>query len=103
MQAYIAASIRSADEKWVQNTDGFKGFREDEMQFLKYVNWPKALISKLPSFGFYPLCSFISNFLSDLSIAAVVDGHCSSPKPINSGVPQDSVPLPTLSIPIIHQ
>ena len=54
--------------------------------------WHKALIYKLPSFSLYPsLCFFISNFLSDCSIAAVVDGHCSSSKPINSGVPQGSV------------
>ena len=53
--------------------------------------WHKAWISTLPFFCFYPLCSFISNFLSDHSIAAVVDGHFSSPKPINSGVPQGSV------------
>ena len=51
--------------------------------------WHKALISKLPSFGFYPsLCNLISDFLSNRSIAAVVDGHCSSFKSINSGVPQ---------------
>ncbi len=50
--------------------------------------WHKALLSKLPSHGFYPaLCSFLSSFLSGRSIAAVVDGHCSTPKPINSGVP----------------
>ena len=48
--------------------------------------WHKSLISKLTSYGFYPsLCT--SSFLSDHSIAAVVDGHCSSPKTINSGVP----------------
>ncbi len=59
--------------------------------------WHKSLLSKLPSFGFYPsLCSFISSFLSGHSGSAVVDGHCSSPKPINSGVPQGSVLLPTL-------
>ncbi len=59
--------------------------------------WHKALFSKLPSYGLYPaLCSFLSNFLSGRSIAAVVDGHCSTPKPINSGVPQGSVLLPTL-------
>ncbi len=64
--------------------------------------WHKALLSKLPSCGFYPaLCSFLSSFLSGHSIAAVVDGHCSTPKPINSGVPQGSVLSPTL--PTIHQ
>ncbi len=55
------------------------------------------LLSKLPSFDFYPsLCSFIYSFLSGCSISAVVDGHCSSPKPINSGVPQGSVQSPTV-------
>ncbi len=58
--------------------------------------WHKSLLSKLPSFGFYPsLCSFISSFLSGRSISAVVDGQCLSPKPINSGVPQDPVLSPT--------
>ncbi len=43
--------------------------------------WHKSLLSKLPSFGFYPsFCSFISSFLSGRSISALVDGHC-SPKP----------------------
>ncbi len=65
--------------------------------------WHKSLLSKLPSFGFYPsLCSFISSFLSDRSISAVVDGHCSSPKPINSGVPQSSVLSPTLFLLFIN-
>ena len=37
--------------------------------------WHKSLISKLSSYGFYPsFCAFISSFLSDRSIAAVVDG-----------------------------
>ncbi len=56
-----------------------------------------SLLSKLPSFGFYPsLCSFIFSFLSGHFISAVVDGHCSSPKLINSGVLQGSVLSPTL-------
>ena len=61
------------------------------------------MISKLPSYGIYPsLCSFISSFLSDRSIAVVVDGHCSSPKPINCGVPQGSVLSPTLFLLFIN-
>ncbi len=43
--------------------------------------WHKALLSKLPSYNFYP--------------SAVGDGHCSS-KPLDSDVPQDSVLSPTL-------
>ncbi len=65
--------------------------------------WHKALLSKLPSYGFYPaLCSSLSSFLSGRSIAAVVDGHCSTPKPINSGVPQVSVLSPTLFLLFIN-
>ncbi len=48
----------------------------------------KSLLSKLPSYGFYPsLCTFVSSFLSGRFISAVVDGYCSKPKSINSGVP----------------
>ncbi len=50
--------------------------------------WHKSLLSKLPSYSFYPsLSSFISSIISDRSISAVVDGQCSSPKTINSVVP----------------
>ncbi len=65
--------------------------------------WHRALLSKLPSFGFYtPLCTLILSFLSDRSIAAVVDGHCSSPKTINIGIPQGSVLSPTLFLKFIN-
>ncbi len=52
----------------------------------------RSLLSKLPSFGFYPsLRSFVSSFLSGRSISAIADGHCSTPKPINTGVPRGPV------------
>ncbi len=59
--------------------------------------WDKSLLFKLPSYRLYPsLFTFILSFISDRSVSAVVDGHCSSPKTINSGVPQGSVLSPTL-------
>ncbi len=59
--------------------------------------WHKSLLSKLPSFGFYPsLCTFISGFFSGRSVSAIVDGHCSISKLLNSGVPQRSVLSPIL-------
>ncbi len=64
--------------------------------------WHHSLLSKLPSFGFYPsLCSCIFSFLSDRSISAVVDGHYSSPRAFNSDVPQGSVLSPTLFLLVI--
>ncbi len=66
--------------------------------------WHKSLLSKLPSFGFYPsLCFIISIFLTGRFISAVVDGHCSSPKAVNSGVPQGSVVSPTLFLSFINE
>ncbi len=59
--------------------------------------WHRSLVSKLPSCGINAsLCTFISNFISGRSILAVVDGYCSKPKPIISGLPQGSVLSPTL-------
>ncbi|MPC40469.1 RNA-directed DNA polymerase from mobile element jockey [Portunus trituberculatus] len=65
--------------------------------------WHKSLIFILLSYSFYPsLCKFISSFLSDRSIVAVVDGHCSSSKSVNSVVPQGSVLSPTLFLLFIN-
>ncbi len=62
-----------------------------------------SLISKLPTYRFYSsLYTFSLSFLSDWSIATVADGHCSSSKPINSGVPQGFVLSPTLSLLFIN-
>ncbi len=65
--------------------------------------WHKSLLSKLPSYEFYPsLYPFISSFLYGSSISAVLDGHCSTPKSINSGVPQSSELSPTLFLLFIN-
>ena len=63
----------------------------------------KSLIYKPSSCVLYPsLCIFIFSFLSDHFIATEVDGHCSSPKTIYSGVPQGSVLSPTLLLLFIN-
>ena len=65
--------------------------------------WHKALLAKLPSFGFSPsLCKLILSFLSNRSISVRVDGASSEPFPISSGVPQGSVLSPTLFLLFIN-
>ena len=72
-----SSSFRDFGENFADGLDISKAFNRVLLE---------SLMSKLPSYGFYPfICTFFSNFLSDSSIAAVVDGHCSSPKTINSG------------------
>ena len=88
-----SSSFRDVSETFAVGLDISKAF--DRV-------WHKSLISKLLSYRFYFLCTFISSFLSDRSIAAVMDSHCSSLKPINSGVPQGSVLSPTFYLLFIN-
>src|ERR1700755_643843 len=92
-------------DSWSSALRGFGESFAVALDILKAFDrvWHKALISKLPSFGIYPsLCDLFSNFLSSRSIAAVVDGHRSSFKSVNSGVPQGSVLSTTLFLLFIN-
>ena len=65
--------------------------------------WHKALLAKLPAYGFTPsFCKLISNFLSNRFISVVVDGATSASFPVSSGVPQGSVLSPTLFLLFIN-
>ena len=65
--------------------------------------WHKALLAKLPAYGFTPsFCKLISSFLSNLFIIVVVDGATSASFPVSSGVPQCSVLSPTLFLLFIN-
>ena len=89
-----STSLRDFGESYVVALDISKAF--DRV-------WHKSLLSKLPSYGFPPsLCSLLLSFLSNRSIAVVVDGSTSEPHPVNSGVPQGSVLSPTLFLLFIN-
>ena len=65
--------------------------------------WHKALLAKLPAYGFTPsFCKLISNFLSNRFISVVVDGATSASFLVSSGVPQGSVLSPTLFLLFIN-
>ena len=89
-----SSSLRDFGESFVIALDISKAF--DRV-------WHKALLAKLPAYGFTPsFCKLISSFLSDRFISVVVDGATSASFPVSSGVPQGSVLSPTLFLLFIN-
>ena len=88
-----SSSLKNFGESFVVALDISKAF--DRV-------WHKALLAKLPAYGFTPFCKLISNFLSNRFISVVVDGATSASFPVSSGVPQGSVLSPTLFLLFIN-
>ena len=73
------SSLRNFGESFVVALDISKAF--DRV-------WHKALLAKLPAYGFTPsFCKLISSFLSNRFISVVVDGATSASFPVSSGIP----------------
>ena len=89
-----SSSLRNFRESFVVALDISKAF--DRV-------WHKALLAKLPAYGFTPsFCKLISSFLSNRFISVVVDGATSAAFPVSSCVPQGSVLSPTLFLLFIN-
>ena len=89
-----SSSLRNFRESFVIALDISKAF--DRV-------WHKALLAKLPAYGFTPpFCQLISSFLSNCFISVVVDGATSASFLVSSGVPQCSVLSHTLFLLFIY-
>ena len=89
-----SSSLKNFGESFVVALDISKAF--DRV-------WHKALLAKLPAYGFTPsFCKLISSFLSNRFISVVVDGATSASFLVSSGVPQGSVLSPTLFLLFIN-
>ena len=89
-----SSSLRNFRESFVGTLDFSKAF--DRV-------WHKALLAKLPAYGFTPsFCKLIPSFLSNRFILVVVDGATSASFPVSSGAPQGPVLSLTLFLLFIN-
>ena len=89
-----SSTLRNFGESFVAALDISKAF--DRV-------WHKALLAKLPDYGFTPsFCKLISSFLSNRFISVVVDGTTPASFPVSSGVPQGFVLSPILFLLFIN-
>ena len=89
-----SSSLRNFGEPFVVTLDISKAF--DRV-------WHKALLAKLPAYGFTPsFCKLISSFLSNCFISVVVNGATSASFWVSSSVPQGSVLSSTLFLLFIN-
>ena len=79
---------------WSSSLRNFRGSFVVALDISKAFDrvWHKALLAKLPAYGFTPsFCKLISSFLSNRFISVFADGATSASFPVSSGVPQGSV------------
>ena len=82
-----SSSLRNVGESFIVALDISKVF--DRV-------WHKALLARLPAYGFTPFCKLISSFLSNRFISVVVYGTISASFPVFNSVNQGLHLLPNL-------